>query len=127
MSEETWSEHKLPFFNDVNKSIETLEMVKGLEADIFIASHAQPLEDIKPLADLNISKIKERKQLLYELCNENSADEIFVLFMKELDIDVQSNRYQTYYVMMRHYLQALIEDKLIEGEFNGERYVYRKK
>ncbi|MBR2417213.1 MAG: MBL fold metallo-hydrolase [Clostridia bacterium] len=127
MSEETWSEHKLPFFNDVNKSIETLEMVKGLEADIFIASHAQPLEDIKPLADLNISKIKERKQLLYELCNENSADELFVLFMKELDIDVQSNRYQTYYVMMRHYLQALIEDKLIEGEFNGEKYVYRKK
>ena len=63
---------------------------------------------------MNISKIKERKQLLYELCNENSADELFVLFMKELDIDVQSNRYQTYYVMMRHYLQALIEDNLIE-------------
>ncbi len=127
MSEETWREHKLPFFNDVNSSIETLEMVKSLDADMFIASHAQPLEDIKELADLNISKLRERKQLLYELCNENSADEIFVLFMKALDIDVQSNRYQTYYVMMRHYLQALIDDKLIEGEFNGSVYIYKRK
>ena len=127
MSKETWEEHRLPFFNDVNKSIETLEDIKSLEADIFVPSHATPMEDIRKLADLNISKIKERKQLLYELCNENSADELFVLYMKELEIDVQNNRYQTYYVMMRHYLQSLIEDKLIEGEFNGEKYIYRKK
>ena len=127
MSKDTWLMHKLPFFNDVNGSIETLQMVKTLEADMFVPSHAQPLTDINNLADFNIDKFKERKQLLYELCDENSADEIFVLYMKELQIDIQSNRYQTYYVMMRHYLQSLIEDKLIEGEFNGEKYIYRKK
>lgn len=127
MSEETWEEHKLPFFNDVNSSIETLGKVKSLEGDIFIASHAKPVTDIKELADLNICKLNERKQLLYELCNGNSADEIFVLYMKALGIDVQGNRYQSYYTMLRHYLQALIEDKAIEGEFNGMAYIYKRK
>lgn len=127
MSEETWEEHKLPFFNDVNSSIETLGKVKSLEGDIFIASHAKPVTDIKELADLNICKLNDRKQLLYELCNGNSADEIFVLYMKALGIDVQGNRYQSYYTMLRHYLQALIEDKAIEGEFNGMAYIYKRK
>lgn len=127
MSEETWEEHKLPFFNDVNSSIETLGKVKSLEGDIFIASHAKPVTDIKELADLNICKLNERKQLLYELCNGNSADEIFVLYMKALGVDVQGNRYQSYYTMLRHYLQALIEDKAIEGEFNGMAYIYKRK
>lgn len=127
MSEETWEEHKLPFFNDVNGSIETLGKVKSLEGDIFIASHAKPVTDIKELADLNICKLNERKQLLYELCSGNSADEIFVLYMKALGIDVQGNRYQSYYTMLRHYLQALIEDKAIEGEFNGMAYIYKRK
>lgn len=127
MSAETWEDHRLPFFNHINDSIETLEMLKTLEADMFVASHAEPVADITELADLNIRMIKERKQLLFELCDENSADELFVLYMKELGIDVQGARYQSYYTMLRHYLQALIEDKLIEGEWNGEKYIYRKK
>lgn len=127
MSKETWLMHKLPFFNDVNSSIETLEMVKTLEADMFVASHAEPVADVRKLADFNINKFKERKQLLYELCDENSADEIFVKYMKALEIDVQTNRYQMYYAMTRHFIQSLIEDKLIEGEFNGDKYIYHKK
>ena len=127
MSKETWDEHKLPFFNDVNGSMETLEMVKNLEADMFIASHVPPMTDVKELAEYNIQKFKERKQTVYNICDGKCADEIFVEFMKKLQLEIPSNRYQMYYIMMRHYLQALIDEKLIDGEFNGERYVYRKK
>ena len=116
---------------NMNTSTSLLLQSPALSANMTLEDVAGLYENMRKETILkqycDTSKIKERKQLLYELCNENSADEIFVLFMKALDIDVQSNRYQTYYVMMRHYLQALIEDKLIEGEFNGERYVYRKK
>lgn len=127
MSKETWDEHKMPFFNDVNSSMETLERVKNLEADMFIASHVQPMTDIKELAEYNIQKFKERKQSVYNICDGKSADEIFVELMKELQLEIPSNRYQMYYIMMRHYLQALIDDKLIEGEFNGAAYIYKRK
>ena len=63
MSVETWEEHKLPFFNDINKSIATLEMVKELEADMFIASHVPPMESVKELAQYNIDKFKEREDV----------------------------------------------------------------
>lgn len=127
MSKETWEEHKMPFFNDVNRSIETLEMVKTLEADMFIPSHVSPMKDVRKLADYNIAKLKERKQSVYNICEGKNADEIFVDLMKELDLEIPSNRYQMYYAMLRHYLQALIDDKVIDGEFNSEAYIYHKK
>lgn len=124
MSKETWEEHKMPFYNDINESIKTLEMVKTLEADMFIASHVEPLTDVAELAEYNIAKFKERKKAVYDICDGKCADEIFVLLMKELELEIQSNRYQMYYIMLRHYIQALIDDKAIEGEFNGEKYIY---
>ena len=127
MSVETWEEHKLPFFNDVNKSITTLEMIKEFEADMFIASHAAPMESVKELAQYNIEKLKERKEQVLKVCDGKNADEIFVLLMKELELEVPQGRYQTYYNMLRHYLQSLLEDKLIDGEFNGTAYVYKRK
>ncbi len=127
MSKETWESHKLPFFNDVNKSIETLEKIKTVEADLYIPSHDAPLTDIVDLADYNIKKFKERKETIYNICNGNNADEIFVELLKALQLEVPNNRYNMYYIMLRHYLQALIDDKAIMGEFNGEKYIYCKK
>lgn len=127
MSKETWESHKLPFFNDINQSIETLELIKTFEADLFVPSHDAPLTDVNELADYNIKKFRERKEMVYSICEGKSADEVFVELLKELQLDVQTNRYQMYYIMLRHYLQALIDDKVIEGEFNGKKYVYHKK
>ena len=44
--------------------------VKGMEARLFVPSHAAPTEDIAPLAQLNIDKVNEIAERVMALCAE---------------------------------------------------------
>lgn len=67
-SRETIDKYRIGFIYDVGAYIETLERVKKLEARLFIPSHAEPAEDIAPLAQYNIEKVKETAEKIAELC-----------------------------------------------------------
>ncbi len=127
MSKDTWEEHRLPYFGDVNKSIETMEMLKSVKADYYVPSHAAVTDDISELLYYNICKMNERKQQVLEIIDGRSAEETFAIHMNMLDLEIKSSRYQMYYLMHRHFIQSLIDDGKIEGEYNGERYIYRVK
>lgn len=54
MGRDTLDKYRISFIFDVGSYLQTLEMVKGLSASLFIPSHGAPCEDIRPLADANI-------------------------------------------------------------------------
>ncbi len=124
LSEKTWTEFKVPFFHDVNKSIETLKRLKEIKAEVFVPSHNVPLSDISSLADLNISKLEELKETVYGLCNRIGFDEMFTELLNTLSLNIRTEKYVSYSVMLRNILQALVEDEKIKGVIEDNKFLY---
>ncbi len=126
LSEKTWTEFKAPFFHDVNRSIETLEMLKEIKADVFVPSHNEPLTDIKELADLNITKLRELKETVCGLCNKTGFDDMFAAFLKSLTLEIRTEKYVNYSVMMKNILQALVEEERIKAYMCEGKFIYSR-
>lgn len=127
LSKKTWDEHKLPFFYNVNSAIETLEEIKTMKGKIFVPAHDAPTENIAELAEYNIIRMKERKELLYDICEGLSFDEIFSELMESLNLNIVTAKYPTYAVMVRNFLQSLVDDRAIYAKLEeGVRFVYHR-
>lgn len=127
LSKKTWDEHKLPFFHDVNASLETLEKIKNMTAEIFVPAHDAPTGEIGELAEYNIMRMKERKELIYDICEGLSFEEIFALAIERLSLRIVTSKYPMYAVMVRNLLQSLVDDKAIYGKLDEDiRLVYHR-
>lgn len=69
-SRETLEKYQIGFIYDVAAYIKTLEMVKQMDAKLFIPAHAAATEDIAPLAQYNLEKVREIAERIEELCKE---------------------------------------------------------
>ncbi len=127
LSKKTWDEYKLPFFYDVNAAIATLETLKTVKADIFVPAHNEPLEDICTLADYNTEKLKEKKELLFDICEGRAFDDIFEETMLRQELQIRTEKYPMYAVMVRNFLQALVNDERIYAVLENNRLVYHRK
>lgn len=127
LSKLTWDEYKLPFFYNFNESLATMESVKKIKADYYLPSHAGLMEEINELADYNIKKLSEKKELVYFLCEGNGFDALFKAVLEKDDIKIRTEKYSSYAVMVRNLLQALVEDDRIYGKLEDNVYVYHLK
>ena len=69
-SKETLEKYQISFIYDVEKYIETLEIVKTMKAAMFIPSHAEMTDDIVPLAQMNIDKVHEIADKILAVCKK---------------------------------------------------------
>lgn len=127
LSEATWENYKLPFFYNVNKTIASLRKICELEAELFVPSHNPPVKDIKPLAEYNIKKLTEKKHLVFGLCDGRSFEETFDAVMKKEGLNITAVKYCMYAVMVRRFLQALIDDDLVCTTLENNRIKYHIK
>lgn len=127
LSKKTWDEYRLPFFCDVNNSIATLEKLKDVRADIYVPSHDEPTDSIADLADYNIERLKEKKELLFDICEGKSFDGIFDKTMLRENLSIRTEKYPMYAVMVRNFLQALVDDDRIYAVLENNRLVYHRK
>ncbi len=127
LSVTTWENYRLPFFYNVNKAIATLEKIKEMKARLFVPSHNPPVEDIRELAEYNIEKLKEKKRMIFELCEGKSFEELFDAVMKREELKIKMPKYCMYAVMVKNLLQSLIEDDLIYTDLENNRVVYHTK
>lgn len=67
-SEKTLKKYQICFLYDVGAYLKTLEDVKTMKAKVFVPSHAEPTDDIAPLAEKNIDKVHEIAALLLDIC-----------------------------------------------------------
>lgn len=127
LSVNTWESYRLPFFYNVNEAIKSLEKISRLEAKCFVPSHNAPVESIRELACYNIERLKEKKQMVFELCQGKSFEELFELVVNDQQIDMKTPKYCMYAVMVRNLLQALIDKDKIYTVFERGRMVYYTK
>ena len=73
--QETLEKYRIGVLYDVEASLKTLEMVKGMEAKCFVPSHAAAAEEIADLAQYNIDAVRAVADDILELCGEGSCFE----------------------------------------------------
>lgn len=127
LSKKTWDEYKLPFFHNVNESVSTLRRIKEMKADIFVPSHDSITDDITELAQYNIDKMEWTKEFFLSICEGKSFDEIFACMMKDLQLDIKTQKYPMYAIQVKNFLQALVEDEKICAVMKDDRFIYKRK
>ncbi len=127
LSRYTWESYKLPFFYNVNKSLETLEKIRSLKAEYFVPSHDAPVRDIGDLAMYNEQQLREKKQMVFQLCENQSFESLFELVAADQGLDIKTPKYCMYAVMVKNYLQALIEKGKVYSVYENGRMIYRTK
>ncbi len=126
-SAETLDKYKIGYLYDVKAYLETLEMVKGLEATVFVPTHAAMTEDIKPLAQYNIDKTMEVGEKIVELCAEPV---IFEDLLAQLftDYEMQMNLQQRMLIgsTVKSYLSWLSDAGRVEYIFENNKMLWKK-
>ncbi|MBQ1311907.1 MAG: MBL fold metallo-hydrolase [Blautia sp.] len=125
-SRETLEKYQITFLVDVQACLDTLEAVRNMKADLFIPAHAEPTEDIAPLAELNIKKIHEIGDIILEICSRPSS---FETILKEL-----FNRFQLTMTFEQHalvgsttrsYLTWLTDQGKLQPYFDDNTLIWR--
>ena len=114
------------FIYDVAAYLETLDRVSALEGRLFIPAHAEPAEDIRPLAELNRRKVLEIAELIRSLCREPRIFEdvlrdVFTHYQLTMDF----NQYVLVGSTVRSYLAYLLDRGELAAEFAGNRLLWR--
>lgn len=120
----TFEHYKLPFFFDINQSIETAKMLPNLKGKLFIPSHDIATEDITDLALYNVQKLCELKDYFYSLCDGKSLEEIFIKADRDLDLKLNFEKCARIGIVIKSFLQALMFDGKITANVENSKLVY---
>ena len=80
-SRETLEKYRISFLVNVQEYLDTLEMVCSMKAALFVPSHADPTDDITPLARHNVDTVNEIADTIVQICNSPTS---FELILKKL-------------------------------------------
>lgn len=125
-SKETLDKYQITFVYDVAAYLQTLEMVKTLEAKVFIPAHAEVTENIAPLAQLNIEKVYEIADKLLTICAtpmtfETILQKLFIAFGLTLNFE----QYVLVGSTVRSYLAWLYDTERLEYLFEDSQMLWR--
>lgn len=127
-SQETLEKYQITFVYDVEQYLKTLEMVKMLDAKMFIPAHAAATENIAPLAQLNIDKVYEIAETILRLCTtpatfETILQQLFNAFGLKMTIE----QYVLVGSTVRSYLAWLSDTGRAEYFFETAQMLWRAK
>lgn len=95
--------------------LKTLEMVKRMNARLFIPSHAAATDDIVPLAEYNINKVNEVADKIVEACvSPLSADEVIRRMFLSYGLTINMQQYVLVGSTIRSYLSWLRDNGKID-------------
>jgi glyoxylase-like metal-dependent hydrolase (beta-lactamase superfamily II) len=116
---ETLDKYQIGFIYDIAAYLKTLEMVKSLNAKIFVPAHAAVTEDIAPLAQYNIDKVLEIAERILELCREPLCFEVILQRLFALyGLQMNFEQYVLVGSTVRSYLAWLKDTGRISARFD---------
>lgn len=119
--------YQLSFVYDVAAYLETLDKVASMKAKIFIPSHAEATEDIRPLAELNKKKVHEIAEHIIEICEVPMQ---FETLLQRLFSDYQLTMTYEQYVLigstLRSYLSWLKDSGRMIGYIENNMLLWKR-
>ena len=126
-SRETLDKYGIGFIYDVEAYLDTLEKVKNMKAELFIPSHADPTDNISPLAQYNIDKVNEIADRIVQICKEPKS---FDTILKELfdfyGLTLNHQQHALAGSTVRSYLSYLKEKNRVCVEFSDNMMLWKK-
>ena len=125
-SEIILEKYQISFIYDVSKYLETLSMIKNIQAEIFVPSHAEVTRDIRPLAELNYKKIMEISGKILEICRqpicfEDILQKIFAVYQLTMTFE----QYVLIGSTVRSYLSWLKDTNKLNIQFKENRLLWQ--
>ena len=127
LDKSTFEDYKLPFFYDINKSIETAKMLATLKGKLFVPSHSPETENISELALYNAEALENAKEFILESCDNRTFEEIFEDVCSRYKMTMDIDKFAKISVTIKAFMQALIEDGRLDGRIEGYKLVYFRK
>ena len=126
-SEETLDKYKIGFIYDVAAYIDTLESVKKMKGKMFVPSHAEATDDIKPLAQYNIDKVFEVGDKIAQLCSEPSCFEnILQRIFSDYGLIMNFEQYVLIGSTVRSYLSWLKDTGRVTSYFENNMLLWKR-
>ena len=127
-SRETLEKYQISFLVDVQAYLETLEAIQHIKANVFIPSHAEPCDNIVPLARYNIQKVGEISEAIVEICRypvsfETILQQVFYHF----NLTMNFEQYALVGSTVRSYLTWLKEHDRLQTSFENNTLVWTEK
>ena len=127
LNEKIYHNWVVGFIYDVAAYIKTLEMVKQLEAKVFVPSHAEATENIAPLAQLNIDKVNEIAEKITDICAEPLCfEQILQKAFSVYDLRMNFEQYVLVGSTVRSYLAWLKDTNRIKAGFENNMLVWER-
>ncbi len=126
-SRETLDKYQIGFIYDVAAYLNTLEMVKSLQAKMFVPAHAAASEDITGLAQYNIDKVLEIGDKIAGICQEPLCFEAILqkLFM-DYGLTMNFEQYVLVGSTVRSYLAWLKDTGRVNALFENNMLLWQK-
>lgn len=126
-SHETLEKYQIGFVYDVAAYLETLKRVEGLRARLFIPAHAEPTEDIAPLARENAQKVLDIAGQIVEVCKEPLCfEEILQRLFAAYGLTMTAEQYALVGSTVRSYLAWLKDTGRLTFCIEANRLLWRK-
>ena len=123
---EILDKYGIGFICDVKSYLATLEKVGAMRAKMFVPAHAEPTDDIAPLAKYNIAKTLEVADRICELCREPVIfEELLKKLFDAYSLTLNFEQYVLVGSTVRSYLTWLRENARVQSEFAENRLLWR--
>ena len=121
-SRETLEKYQISFIYDVAAYLETLNLVMGMQAAVFVPAHAQATDDIAPLARLNIEKVYEIAEKIAGFCREPVCfEKVLKRLFNEYSLNMNFEQYVLVGSTVKSYLSWMKDEGRLEVIFeDGE-------
>ncbi|MBR5429657.1 MAG: MBL fold metallo-hydrolase [Firmicutes bacterium] len=126
-SRETLDKYQIGFIYDVAAYLQTLEMVKTIQARLFIPAHAAVTEDISELAQYNIDKVREIAERIIAICEQpRSFESILQRLFFDCGLDMTFEQYVLVGSTVRSYLAWLKDAGRLTAQFENNLLLWRQ-
>lgn len=126
-SEETINKYHLFYIYNVEEYLNTLEYLKTLDGKLYIPSHCEATNDISSLIEINISKIQEIIDKIYNACEkEMTFEDILKYIFDEYNLTMNLNQYLLIGSTIKAYLSYLVDSNKLIYEFKDNKMLWKK-
>lgn len=126
-SRETLEKYQIGFIYDVAAYLKTLEMVKGMQAKMFIPAHAAACEEIATLARYNINKVMEIAEKIVDICEQPLCFELILQkLFADYGLDMNFEQYVLVGSTVRSYLAWLKDTNRLNGFFEDNMLLWQR-
>ncbi len=127
-SEETLNKYGIGYMWHPGKALESLEMLKTVNGNVFVPSHAAVTDSMDALADINIAAIEQVKECIAGLCKTPiSFEELLKALFDRYTLTMSAQQYVLIGSTVRSYLSWLYETGKVTFEFKDNRMLWQKK